>query len=43
MLVSIFCILEKKYGYDLVQEGARERWGMKSLVEAQLDLKLEAK
>lgn len=33
----------KKYGYDLVGEGARERWGMKSLVEEQLELKLEAK
>lgn len=33
----------KKYGYDLVGEGARDRWGMNSLVGAQLELKLEAK
>lgn len=38
-----FTFWGKKYGYDLFGEGARERWGMKSLVEAQLELKLEAK
>lgn len=45
MLVSIFCILEKKYEYDWVEEGALQGWEVKSmqtLVGAQLGLKLEA-
>lgn len=33
----------KKYGYDLVGEGSRDRWGIKSLADAQYKLKLEAK
>lgn len=43
MLVSIFYILEKKYEYDWLEEGAIQGWEEKcvqTLVEAQLGLKL---